>query len=48
MNFLKRKKLKIKQTKSECRNQILRQFFAYELLVCSEHVCKKLFKNSRV
>jgi len=33
MNFLKRQKLKIKLTKSERRNQILRQFFAYELLV---------------
>jgi len=33
MNFWKRKKLKIKLTKSERRNQILRQFFAKELLV---------------
>jgi len=33
MNFLKRQKLKIKLTKSRCRNQILRQFFAEELLV---------------
>jgi len=33
MDFLKRKKLKIKLTKSGRRNQILRQFFAEELLV---------------
>jgi len=33
MNFFKRQKLKIKLTKSGHRNQILRQFFAEELLV---------------
>jgi len=33
MNFLKRKNLKIKVTKSGRRNQILRYFFAEELLV---------------
>lgn len=33
MNFLKRQKLKIKLTKSEYKNQILRQFFAEEPLV---------------
>jgi len=33
MNFLKRQKLKIKLTKSGRRHQILRQFFAEELLV---------------
>jgi len=31
--FFKRQKIKIKLTKSERRNQILRQFFAEELLV---------------
>jgi len=33
MNILKRQKLKTKSTKSGRRNQILRQFFADELLV---------------
>jgi len=33
MNFLKRQKLKKKLAKSESINQILRQFFAEELLV---------------
>jgi len=33
MNFLKLQKLKIKLTKYERKNQILRQFFAEELLV---------------
>jgi len=33
MNFLKQQKLKIKLTKSGRKNQILRQFFAEELLV---------------
>jgi len=33
MNFLKRKKLKIKLTKSGRKNQILRQFIAKKFLV---------------
>jgi len=46
--FLKRQKLKIKLTKSGRRNQILRQFFAEELLVMFLTRLQKLFKNSRV
>jgi len=46
MNFLKRQKLKIKLTKTGRRNQILRQFFAEELLVifliCLQKIVQKL------
>jgi len=51
MNFLKRQKLKIKLTKSGRRNQILRHFFAKELLVmfltCMQKIIQKL-KSLRI
>jgi hypothetical protein len=46
MNFLKWQKLKIKLTKFGRRNQILRQFFAEQLLVmfltCVQKIVQKL------
>ena len=46
MNFLKWQKLKIKLTKFGRRNQILRQFFAEELLVMFlTHLQKKCSKT---
>jgi len=43
--FLKRQKLKIKLTRSGSRNQILRQFFAKELLIMLLTRLQKILKT---